>query len=154
MVIIFTITKYMQQACTRSLNRYPKYARNCTGLAKYRFSEYRLTFEILLTKEKEPKITQSELAKWAKDEFKLEKVPPPVNIWTSLPDTGLTNHWFNEYQFSERVLYIYLLILHYYSLENIMTKEKIGWGSLIVISDGIRLEKPGAAFRKCTLFSI
>ncbi|KAI9268033.1 hypothetical protein BDA99DRAFT_558216 [Phascolomyces articulosus] len=50
-----------------------------TGLAKYRFSEYRLTFETLLTlaicikKEKEPKITQSELAKWAKDEFKLEK---------------------------------------------------------------------------------
>ncbi|KAI9264140.1 hypothetical protein BDA99DRAFT_437771, partial [Phascolomyces articulosus] len=30
---------------------------------------------ICIKKENEPKITQSELAKWTKDEFKLDKVP-------------------------------------------------------------------------------
>ncbi|KAI9257321.1 hypothetical protein BDA99DRAFT_441525, partial [Phascolomyces articulosus] len=35
---------------------------------------------ICIKKEKEPKITQSELAKWAKDEFKLEKVPRQQTI--------------------------------------------------------------------------
>ncbi|KAI9277228.1 hypothetical protein BDA99DRAFT_412163, partial [Phascolomyces articulosus] len=35
---------------------------------------------ICTMKEKEPKITQSELAKWAKDEFKLEKVPSQQTI--------------------------------------------------------------------------
>ncbi|KAI9258212.1 hypothetical protein BDA99DRAFT_484403, partial [Phascolomyces articulosus] len=30
---------------------------------------------ICIKKEREPKTTQSELAKWAKDEFKLEKIP-------------------------------------------------------------------------------
>ncbi|KAI9278656.1 hypothetical protein BDA99DRAFT_411224, partial [Phascolomyces articulosus] len=35
---------------------------------------------ICIKKEKEPKITQSELAKWAKDEFKLEKVPGQQTI--------------------------------------------------------------------------
>ncbi|KAI9264238.1 hypothetical protein BDA99DRAFT_407103, partial [Phascolomyces articulosus] len=39
-----------------------------------------LKLAICIKKEKEPKITQSELAKWAKDEFKLEKVPRQQTI--------------------------------------------------------------------------
>ncbi|KAI9254635.1 hypothetical protein BDA99DRAFT_540383 [Phascolomyces articulosus] len=83
---------------------------------------------ICIKKEKEP---QSELAKWAKDEFKLEKVPRQQTISDILKNehmagqstililksfetctsrvttncTGLAKYRFNEYQFSERVLY-------------------------------------------------
>ncbi|KAI9268016.1 hypothetical protein BDA99DRAFT_435706, partial [Phascolomyces articulosus] len=35
---------------------------------------------ICIKKEKEPKVTQSELAKWAKDKLKLEKVPRQQTI--------------------------------------------------------------------------
>ncbi|KAI9265006.1 hypothetical protein BDA99DRAFT_571350 [Phascolomyces articulosus] len=51
------------------------------GMIKYYIRhQVQESFESRCSGEKEPKITQSELTKWAKDEFKLEKVPHQQTI--------------------------------------------------------------------------